>query len=349
MAELKLFGSARSAGTKVQTKFGEVVIEDFSVEEARKLDVVFVSVSGDFSLEHCEKMAEGEDGCVVIDNSSAFRMKEGFALCVPEINADAAKKSSKKVIANPNCTTAIGIMALWPLHQKYGLKKVLMSTYQAASGAGQEGMDELFNGAKMVTSGEKPVADNKIFAYPLAFNLIPHIDVFQDNLYTKEEMKVTWECQKIMDLPDLPVSCTAVRIPTLRAHAETIVVETEKPINPDEVGARGACGCVKQTRCRTQVGGGRASTASMCKCCRALASPRPQAAGTVRGAASSASIVSMQLRRGLASQILSRGSCAFKILRDVVTKWRRGPRERQGDGSGCCFQLVVFLLSATHV
>jgi len=101
--ELKLFGSARSAGTKVQTKWGEVTIEDFSVEEARKMDVVFVSVSGDFSLDYCEKMAEGEDGCVVIDNSSAFRMKEGFALCVPEINADAAKKSSKKVCAANSC------------------------------------------------------------------------------------------------------------------------------------------------------------------------------------------------------------------------------------------------------
>jgi aspartate-semialdehyde dehydrogenase len=153
--ELKLFGSARSAGTKVQTKWGEVVIEDFSLEAARKMDVVFVSVSGDFSLEFCEKMADGPDGCVVIDNSSAFRMKEGFALCVPEINADAARKSNKKVISNPNCTTAIGIMALWPLHQKYGLKKVLMSTYQAASGAGQEGMDELFDGAKKVIITDK--------------------------------------------------------------------------------------------------------------------------------------------------------------------------------------------------
>jgi aspartate-semialdehyde dehydrogenase len=204
------------------------------LEAARKMDVVFVSVSGDFSLEFCEKMADGPDGCVVIDNSSAFRMKEGFALCVPEINADASRKSNKKVISNPNCTTAIGIMALWPLHQKYGLKKVLMSTYQAASGAGQEGMDELFDGAKKVTSGEKKVADNKIFAHPLPFNLIPHIDVFQDNLYTKEEMKVTWECRKIMDLPNLPVSCTAVRIPTMRSHAETIVIETEKPIDPTE-------------------------------------------------------------------------------------------------------------------
>eukprot|EP00288_Rhodomonas_lens_P012432 CAMPEP_0177703688 /NCGR_PEP_ID=MMETSP0484_2-20121128/7806_1 /TAXON_ID=354590 /ORGANISM="Rhodomonas lens, Strain RHODO" /LENGTH=416 /DNA_ID=CAMNT_0019215061 /DNA_START=171 /DNA_END=1421 /DNA_ORIENTATION=+ len=233
--ELHLFGSARSAGKKVETKWGSVEIEEFSVEKARGMDVVFVSVSGDFSKEFCEAMAEGDDGAVVIDNSSAFRYVDGIALCVPEINADAARKGKKKVIANPNCTTAIGIMALYPLHKKYGLKKVLMSTYQAASGAGAPGMDELKNGAREVANGpEGTVAKNEIFAHPLPFNIIPHIDVFQDNLYTKEEMKVTWECQKIMELPNLPVSCTAVRIPTLRAHAETIVIETEKKINPDE-------------------------------------------------------------------------------------------------------------------
>eukprot|EP00284_Hemiselmis_tepida_P009667 CAMPEP_0174918498 /NCGR_PEP_ID=MMETSP1355-20121228/3106_1 /TAXON_ID=464990 /ORGANISM="Hemiselmis tepida, Strain CCMP443" /LENGTH=424 /DNA_ID=CAMNT_0016163673 /DNA_START=6 /DNA_END=1280 /DNA_ORIENTATION=- len=235
VGELRLFGSARSAGREVETKFGKVTIEDFDLARARELDVVFVSVSGDFSKEWCDKMAEGDDGTVVIDNSSAFRYEKDVALCVPEINADAARKGTRKVIANPNCTTAIGIMALWPLHKKYGLKKVLMSTYQAASGAGAEGMAELFDGAKAVVDGpEGTVAPNKHFAHPLPFNLIPHIDVFQDNLYTKEEMKVTWECQKIMDLPDLPVSCTSVRIPTFRAHAETIVIETEKPINPDE-------------------------------------------------------------------------------------------------------------------
>jgi len=126
-------------------------------------------------------------------------------------------------------------MALFPLHKRFGLKKVIMSTYQAASGAGQEGMDELRDGAKeVVNSAEGTIAKNKIFAHPLPFNLIPHIDVFQDNLYTKEEMKVTWECRKIMDIPSLPVSCTAVRIPTFRAHAESIVVETEKPIKVDE-------------------------------------------------------------------------------------------------------------------
>jgi len=233
--ELHLFGSARSAGKKVETKWGDIEIEEFSVEKAREMDVVFVSVSGDFSKKYCDAMAEGDDGCVVIDNSSAFRYEKDVALCVPEINADAARKGKKKVIANPNCTTAIGIMALYPLHQKYGLKKVLMSTYQAASGAGAPGMAELKEGAKEVANGpEGTVAKNDIFAHPLPFNIIPHIDVFQDNLYTKEEMKVTWECQKIMDLPDLPVSCTSVRIPTFRAHAETIVIETDKKIDPNE-------------------------------------------------------------------------------------------------------------------
>lgn len=233
--ELRLFGSERSAGRKVETKFGTVTIEDFSLDRAKELDVVFVSVSGDFSKEWCHKMADG--GAVVIDNSSAFRYDKDISLCVPEINADSARKGSKRVIANPNCTTAIGIMALYPLHKAFGLKKVMMSTYQAASGAGAEGMAELFDGIKEVVNGPPgTVAKNKFFAHPLPFNLIPHIDVFQENGYTKEEMKVTWECQKILDLPNLPVSCTSVRIPTLRAHSETMVIETEKEITP--AGAR---------------------------------------------------------------------------------------------------------------
>jgi aspartate-semialdehyde dehydrogenase len=233
--ELHLFGSERSAGRKVPTKWGDIAIEDFSVEKASKLDVVFVSVSGDFSKQYCDSIAAG--GAVVIDNSSAFRYEPDVCLCVPEINAEAARSSKRKVIANPNCTTAIGLMALYPLHKKYGIKKVIMSTYQAASGAGAEGMAELFNGVKEVVNGpEGTVAKNQVFAHPLPFNLIPHIDVFQENLYTKEEMKVTWEARKIMDVPNLPVSCTAVRIPTLRAHAEAITIETEKPI--DVAGAR---------------------------------------------------------------------------------------------------------------
>lgn len=119
---------------------------------------------------------------------------------VPEINGETTKKS--KLIANPNCTTAIGLMALWPLHKLFGLKKVIMSTYQAASGAGQPGMDELQEGTRSVLSGERDVAENKIFAHPLPFNVIPQIDNFQENGYTKEEMKVTWEARKICGLPD---------------------------------------------------------------------------------------------------------------------------------------------------
>jgi aspartate-semialdehyde dehydrogenase len=149
-------------------------------------------------------------------------------LVVPEINGDETKKS--KLIANPNCTTAILLMALWPLHKLFGLKRVIVSTYQAASGAGQPGMDELTEGTLAWLQGEK--VTNSIFAHPLPFNVIPQIDVFLDNGYTKEEMKVTWETRKICNLPDdFPLSCTAVRIPTIRAHSESVVIETEKPVD----------------------------------------------------------------------------------------------------------------------
>ena len=126
-------------------------------------------------------------------------------------------------------------MALFPIHKTYKLKKVIMSTYQAASGAGAEGMAELQTGMESVLKKETPA--NKIFAYPLPFNLIPHIDVFQSNLYTKEEMKVAWESRKIMSIPGLKISCTSVRIPTLRAHAESITIETEEKINAEDVRA----------------------------------------------------------------------------------------------------------------
>lgn len=176
-----------------------------------------------------EKIADGDAGALVIDNSSAFRYTDGIPLVVPEINADAARKSDKKLIANPNCTTAIALMALAPLHKEFGIKRCIMSTYQAASGAGAPGMRELEEGAAQFVKGEK--VTNSVFAHQLPFNVIPHIDKFLDDKYTKEERKVTWETRKIMDLPDLPVSCTCVRIPTLRAHGESITIETEKPIN----------------------------------------------------------------------------------------------------------------------
>merc|ERR1719201_3163003 len=228
VSELKLFASKRSAGKPMETPFGEVKIEEFTLEAARDCDVAFLAVSGDFALEWVPKLT-ADGGPLVIDNSSAYRYDDTVPLVVPEINAEAAKKSKKRLIANPNCTTAIALMALAPLHKEFGIKRCIMSTYQAASGAGAPGMKELEEGTKAYVAGDK--VSNSVFAHQLPFNVIPHIDKFLDDKYTKEERKVTWETRKIMDLPDLPVSCTCVRIPTLRAHAEAITIETEKPID----------------------------------------------------------------------------------------------------------------------
>jgi len=227
---VRLFAK-RSAGSVVKTKFGDIVVEPFSLEAARECDVCLLAVSGDFSKEWTPKIRGGPKNTVVIDNSSAWRYDPDIALVVPEINGHAIKGST--LIANPNCTTAVGAMALWPLHQKYKLKAVLMSTYQAASGAGAEGMAELEAGLKShATTGKVPPP--QVFKHQLPFNVIPQIDAFQPNGYTKEEMKVNWEIKKIFDLPDVKVSCTAVRVPTFRAHSEAIVIETEKKIDPKE-------------------------------------------------------------------------------------------------------------------
>jgi len=226
VAELKLFASARSASKKVTTPYGEKTIEEFKPESLKGIDFVLMAVSGDFAKAHAPTLAR--QGSIVIDNSSAFRYEPEIPLVVPEINAAAAR--GHNLIANPNCTTAVLVMALWPLHQAFGLKRVIVSSYQAASGAGAEGMAELEDETRKWAGGGK--VGHKVFAHPLAFNVIPHIDVFQPNGYTKEEMKVTWESRKIMGLPDLKASCTAVRVPTLRAHAEAVTIETEKPVTP---------------------------------------------------------------------------------------------------------------------
>lgn len=236
VSELHLFASERSAGSVIDTPFGEQTIELFSVEAAREMDIVFLAVSGSFAKEHAPAIADQEGPSTssgqapfVIDNSSAFRYDDAIPLVVPEINASVI--GDAKLIANPNCTTAIAAVALWPLHQVFGLKKVIVSTYQATSGGGQPAMDELREQSKNYLAGEEVTCDK--FAYPIPFNLIPQIDVFQENGYTKEEMKVTWETRKIFGLLELPVSCTAVRIPTFRAHAESITIETEKEITPE--------------------------------------------------------------------------------------------------------------------
>lgn len=231
VGELRLFASERSAGLNVTTPFGEKTIELFTIEAAQSCDFVLLAVSGDFAKEYAPQIADPStgSGCIVIDNSSAFRYDDAIPLVVPEINPEMARAS--RLIANPNCTTAIAAVALWPLHKAFGLKKVIVSTYQAASGAGAEGMAELETEIRKCLAGDAPACS--VFAHPLPFNVIPQIDVFKENGYTKEEMKVAWETRKIFGAPDIAISCTAVRIPTMRAHAEAITIETERPIDAD--------------------------------------------------------------------------------------------------------------------
>jgi aspartate-semialdehyde dehydrogenase len=218
-----------------------IEIEEFTVEKARQADLVFLATTGSHALTNAPLITEN-GGPIVVDNSSAFRYFDHVPLVVPEVNGavalEAIRTGRSRIIANPNCTTAIAAMALWPIHQAYGIEQLIMSTYQASSGQGVKGMAELKDGSlHQLTTGELP--PNKIFLYPLPFNVIPQIDLFQENGYTKEEMKVVWETRKIFGLSeaDIAVSCTAVRIPTLRAHSESITIKTKKPISPDDVRA----------------------------------------------------------------------------------------------------------------
>src|SRR3989338_7972050 len=227
--ELRLFASEKSVGKKVETPIGKIALENANTADYSKLDVAFFAIGGGWPKKNAPKATKA--GCVVIDNSSTFRYDKDVPLVVPQINASSI--GAKKLIANPNCTTAIAALPLFEIYKKYGLKKVIISTYQATSGAGSEGMDELLLQTKNYLAGKK--VENNVFMYPIPFNLIPQIDVFQDNAYTKEEMKVVWETRKIFGDEKLSVSCTSVRIPTLRVHSESITVETEKKVRAEDV------------------------------------------------------------------------------------------------------------------
>ena len=228
-SELQLYASPRSAGSTLAFR-GQPLTVQATPEGALPADLVLASAGGSISKEKAPRWVEG--GAVVIDNSSAFRYDEGVPLVVPEVNGEAALKH-RGIIANPNCTTAIAVVAVAPIHRKYGVRRMIVSTYQATSGAGQKGMDELLEQTHMVLHGKE--ATNKEFAHPIPFNVIPHIDVFQDNGYTKEEMKVAWETRKILGDESLKISCTAVRIPTLRTHSEAITLELEQPATPEDI------------------------------------------------------------------------------------------------------------------
>jgi aspartate-semialdehyde dehydrogenase len=166
-------------------------------------------------------------GCVVVDNSSAFRMDEEVPLIIPEINPEAAK-AHKGIIANPNCSTIVALMALYPMHKAFGLKRFFASTYQAVSGTGADAIVELDNQVKALVN-DQPV-EKEVYPHQIAFNVLPHVDVFLEDGYTKEEMKMLNEGRKIMGLPDLKVSCTCVRVPVYRAHCVSIQAEFEQPV-----------------------------------------------------------------------------------------------------------------------
>jgi len=233
ISELRLFGSSRSAGKRYVFRGKEHEVRLLQHDDAfAGVDIAFVSAGAGVSREYAEDITRF--GAVMIDNSSAFRMDEDVPLVVPEVNAVDALNRPRNIIANPNCTTIQMVVALQAIEKISHIRRVHVSTYQAASGAGAQAMKELENQYRQVLSGEEVKVEK--FAYQLAYNLIPHIDVFTENGYTKEEMKMYHETRKIMH-SDIKVSATCVRVPSLRAHSESIWVETDRPVSVEEAKA----------------------------------------------------------------------------------------------------------------
>ena len=230
LSELRLFGSERSAGKKYLFGGKEYEVQLLQDNDAFKgVDIAFVSAGAGVSRTYADTITRY--GAIMIDNSSAFRMDDDVPLVVPEVNAADALVRPRNIIANPNCTTIQMVVALQAIERLSHIRRVHVSTYQAASGAGAQAMKELQNQYRQLLHGEEPTVEK--FAYQLAYNVIPHIDVFTDNGYTKEEMKMHNETRKIMH-SDVKVSATCVRVPSLRAHSESVWVETERPVSVEE-------------------------------------------------------------------------------------------------------------------
>ncbi|KAA0258129.1 aspartate-semialdehyde dehydrogenase [Deferribacter autotrophicus] len=227
--ELRLLASKRSAGKKIKFKDTEYTVEELTHDSFKGIDIALFSAGGGRSKEFAPSAVKA--GAVVIDNSSAFRMDKDVPLVVPEVNPEDAFKHNG-IIANPNCTTIIMVVALKPLHDYGKIKRVIVSSYQSASGAGAKAMQELMDQAKAWSNGEPLKIE--AFQHQILFNVIPHIDVFMDNGYTREEMKMYNETKKIMGDDSIEVTATCVRVPVLTAHSEAVTVETEKKITPDK-------------------------------------------------------------------------------------------------------------------
>lgn len=228
--ELVLFGSERSAGRKYTFRGEELTVKLLQHnDDFRDIDIALVSAGAGTSREFADTITK--HGTLMIDNSSAFRMDADVPLVVPEVNPEDALNAPRRIIANPNCTTIQMVVALNAIEKLSHIRRVHVSTYQSASGAGAAAMQELETQYAELTAGKEPTVEK--FAFQLAYNVIPHIDVFTDNGYTKEEMKMYNETRKIMH-SDIAVSATCVRVPVMRAHSESIWIETERPVSVEE-------------------------------------------------------------------------------------------------------------------
>ena len=225
VGKLTLLASARSVGKKLPFKGQDVTVTELTKDSFAGIDIALFSAGGSISKEFAPIAAKA--GCVVVDNSSAFRMDDTVPLVVPEINA-ADVKNHRGILANPNCTTAITLMALYPLHQAFGVKRIFASSYQAVSGTGAKAIEELERQVGEVVAG-KPVT-KEVYPHQIAFNVLPHVDSFLPSGYTKEEMKMENEGRKIMHHPGFRASVTCVRVPVYRAHSVAVSAEFEKPV-----------------------------------------------------------------------------------------------------------------------
>ncbi|EKE83840.1 aspartate-semialdehyde dehydrogenase [Idiomarina xiamenensis] len=230
VGQLFPLASSRSAGATVNFKGDELTVEDAENFDWSQVEIAFFSAGGSVSRIYAPRAAEA--GCVVIDNTSEFRYEADIPLVVPEVNASAlADFRNRNIIANPNCSTIQMMVALKPIHDAVGIDRINVATYQSVSGAGKEAMEELARQTAELLNGKQPTVEN--FSRQIAFNCIPQIDVFQDNDYTKEEMKMVWETQKILGDSNIRVNATAVRVPVFFGHAEAIHLETQQPIDAE--------------------------------------------------------------------------------------------------------------------
>lgn len=230
VATLKALASAKSVGQTLTFNGGPVTVEELNENSFEGVDISLFSAGASVSRQFAPSAVKS--GCIVIDNSSAFRMEPDVPLVVPEVNPDAIN-SNAGIIANPNCSTIQMVVVLKPIHDKFKIKRVVVSTYQSVSGSGQKAIKELQNQIKNLLDGK--TAELNVYPHQIAFNCIPHIDIFLDNGYTKEEMKMIDETRKILSDPSILVSPTTVRVPVFYSHSESINVETLRPINAREV------------------------------------------------------------------------------------------------------------------